>query len=49
MGNNMREVTGRVMPIIQRERPEIARKLERGSLPVTELLAEVTKLSEPLL
>jgi flavin-dependent dehydrogenase len=49
MGNNMREATGRVMPIIQRERPEIARKLERGSLPVTELLTEVTKLSEPLL
>jgi flavin-dependent dehydrogenase len=48
MGKYMREATEKVMPVIQRERPEIARKLERGNLPVTELLAEVTKLSKPV-
>ncbi len=45
----LKEQFQKIMPIIQRERPEVARKLERGSLPLTELLAEVTKRSKPIL
>ncbi len=44
----LREHFQRVMPIIQRERPEVAQKLQRGSLPFTEIMAEVTKLSKPV-
>jgi len=44
LGNAM----AKVMPIIQRERPDILQKLQRGSLPATEIYAEVAKLSKPI-
>jgi hypothetical protein len=39
----------KVMPIIQQERPELAQKLARLGLPSTEIYAEVTKISKPVL
>ncbi len=39
----------KVMPTIQKERPEMRQKLERMSLSFTEIMAEVTKLSKPVL
>jgi len=39
----------KVMPIIQRERPDIFQKLQRGSLPCIEIYAELTKISKPIL
>jgi len=44
LGNAM----AKVMPIIQRERPDIIQKLQRRSLPATELYAEVAKISKPV-
>jgi len=38
----------KMMPTIERERPDIARKLKRGSLPSIEVYAEVTKISRPI-
>jgi flavin-dependent dehydrogenase len=38
----------RVMPIIQQERPDILEKLQRGGLPLSEILADVTKRSKPI-
>jgi digeranylgeranylglycerophospholipid reductase len=38
----------KALPIIQRERPEIFQKLARKSLPIKELLAEVTEISKPV-
>jgi len=37
-----------LMPTIERERPDIARKLQRGSLPSIEVYAELTKISKPV-
>jgi len=36
------------MPIIQRERPEVFQKLQRKSLPASEIFAELTKISKPI-
>ena len=51
-GNPYKTVLGKdmakVMPIIQRERPDIFQKLQRRSLPATEIYAEVAKLSKPI-
>ena len=44
MGNALRKV----MPTIQKERPEIQQKLERMSLSFAEICGEVTKLSNPV-
>jgi len=48
LGVVLRQAMAKVMPIIQRERPDIAQKLQRGSLPATELYAEVAKISKPV-
>ena len=45
----LREHFQNVMPVIQRERPEVAKKLQRGSLPFAEICAEVTRISKPVL
>jgi flavin-dependent dehydrogenase len=37
-----------IMPIIQQERPDILEKLQRGGLPLSEILADVTKRSKPI-
>jgi hypothetical protein len=37
----------KVLPTIQQERPDIIQKLQRGGLPITEIYAEVAKLSKP--
>ncbi len=44
MGNALRKV----MPTIQKERPEMLQKLERMSLSFAEICGEVTKLSKPV-
>ncbi|MEE8618949.1 MAG: hypothetical protein V3S84_02350, partial [Dehalococcoidales bacterium] len=38
----------KVMPTIQKERPELLPKLKRMSLPSTEIYAEITKISKPV-
>jgi len=35
-----------VLPTIMQERPDIIKKLQRGGLPITEIYAEVAKLSK---
>ena len=47
-GSAMKPVLAKAMPIIERERPDIFQKLQRRSLPATQLLAEVTKISKPI-
>jgi len=42
------QAMAKVMPIIQQERPDILQKLQRRSLPATEIYAEVDKLSKPV-
>jgi len=42
------QAMAKVMPIIQRERPDILQKLQRRNLPPTEIYAEVAKLSKPV-
>jgi len=48
LGVVLGNAAAKVMPIIQRERPDILQKLQRGSLPATELYAEVAKISKPI-
>jgi flavin-dependent dehydrogenase len=43
------EAMRRVMPVIQQERPEVLAKLLRRKLPATELLADITKISKPVI
>jgi flavin-dependent dehydrogenase len=38
----------KALPIIQKERPDIVQRLMRKELPVSEILAEVTKISKPV-
>jgi digeranylgeranylglycerophospholipid reductase len=40
---------GKVMPTIEQERPNIFQKLQRMSLPATELYADITRTSKPIL
>jgi digeranylgeranylglycerophospholipid reductase len=40
---------GKVMPTIERERPDVFRRLQRMSLPATELYADITRTSKPIL
>jgi hypothetical protein len=47
-GGGLGEHIEKVMPTIQKERPEIAQKLERMSLPCTEIIADVTRISKPI-
>jgi len=49
MGEYMGQAMAKVMPTIQRERPDIIQKLKRMGLPNTEIYAEITKLSKPIL
>jgi hypothetical protein len=42
------EVMGKIMPIIQKERPDILQKLQRSALPLAELVADITKISKPV-
>jgi len=42
------EALKKVIPIIQRERPEVLAKLVRTKLPVSQIPAEVTKISKPV-
>ena len=42
------EVMKKIMPIIQKERPDILQKLQRSALPLTELIAEITRISKPV-
>jgi len=45
---SLRESMAKAIAIIQKERPDIYKKLERKSLPPKELLAEITKISKPV-
>jgi flavin-dependent dehydrogenase len=49
LGVYIGQAMAKVMPIIQRERPDILQKLQRRNLPPTEIYAEVAKLSKPVL
>jgi len=42
------EVMKKIMPIIQKERPDILQKLQRSALPLAELITEITKISKPV-
>jgi len=48
-GASMGPVLAKAMPIIEQERPDIFQKLQRRRLPVTEIYAELTKISKPVL
>jgi len=47
-GKAVRPALAKALPIIERERPDILKKLQRRGLSPTELYAEVTKLSKPV-
>ena len=49
VGDHLGQAMGKVMPTIQQERPEMLQKLGRMGLPCSELYAEVSKLSKPIL
>jgi flavin-dependent dehydrogenase len=42
------EIMKKIMPIIQKERPDILQKLQRSALPLAELIAEITRVSKPV-
>ena len=42
------EAMAKVIPTMRRERPEILQKLQRRSLPASQIFAEVTKISKPV-
>jgi len=42
------EAMKKAAPLIQRDRPDIMQKLQRRTLPVSELLAELTQVSKPV-
>jgi len=44
----MPEAMAKVIPIMQRERPEILQKLQRRNLPASQLFAEVARISKPV-
>ena len=42
------KIMKRILPILQRERPDILQKLQRSALPFAEIIAEITKISKPV-
>jgi digeranylgeranylglycerophospholipid reductase len=48
MGDHQGHAMTQVMPIIQQERPELLQKLVKGNLPVSDLLADITRMSKPI-
>jgi hypothetical protein len=42
------EVMKRIMPILQKERPDILQKMQRTALPFAEIIADITKISKPV-
>jgi flavin-dependent dehydrogenase len=46
LGGYLRQAMAKILPTIQQERPDIIQKLQRGGLPITEIYAEVAKLSK---
>ena len=38
----------KIMPIIMKERPDVLQKLQRGALPFSEIVAEITRISKPV-
>ena len=49
MQNHMGKSLKKAIPTIQEEKPEMLQKLQRMRLPFTEICAEVTRMSKPLL
>ena len=49
MGDYLAQAMGKVMPVIQQNRPELLQKLGKMGLSFSEIIAEVTKLSKPIL
>jgi len=47
IGRAMGEAMGKVIPIIQQERPETLQKLQRASM-LDEIFAELTRVSKPV-
>jgi digeranylgeranylglycerophospholipid reductase len=48
MQEHLGKALAKVMPGIGKERPEMVRKLERMSLPFTEIISEIANMSKPL-
>jgi len=49
MSKYLGQAIRKVLPIIEQERPEMLQKLRKRGLPFAEIIAEVTKLSKPVL
>jgi len=47
--DHLGKALGMVIPTIERERPDIFQKLQRMKLPATELYADITRTSKPIL
>jgi len=48
-GKHVGRAIRKAIPTIERERPELVQKLHRMGLPFTEIIADVTKISKPVL
>ena len=48
MEHHQRQGTGKAIPIIAQTRPAMLQKLGKASLPIAELLADLTKKSKPI-
>jgi flavin-dependent dehydrogenase len=48
-GIYMGQAMAKVMPTLQKERPDILQKLQKRGLPTTEIYADITKISQPVL
>ncbi len=48
MARNMGKALRKVLPAAEKERPELLKKMAKMSLPITEIIADITKLSKPV-
>jgi len=46
--NALRQSMAKAFATAQQERPEVYQKLQRRSLPASQILAEITKISKPV-
>jgi hypothetical protein len=48
MARNMGKALRKVLPTAEKERPQMLKKMGKMSLPFTEIIADITKLSKPV-
>jgi len=48
MAKNMGKALRKVIPVAEKEKPELLQKLNKMRLPFTEIIADITKLSKPI-